>query len=275
MGENRQGRQLPLSIILVVRNEAETVRRCLESVKWADEIIVVDQSSTDATVAVCREYTDKVFVHPARGTACADREFAATQASHEWVFGIDADEVMTDVLRDEIRHLLASGPRFSSYYVSRHNYLLGKLIRGSGWYPNDIIRLFRKDGVIHHSRVHTVIEPTSPSGHLEHPLFHYTYDTLEEYIDEVNRFSTVLARQAYARGKRFGPLAFCSAFLFLPAAYAVQKFIIKRGYRDGFRGVLIAWFTMATVVLTHAKIWELQGSRGGRPLASRFVDWSP
>lgn len=260
------GRKAKVSAIMVVRNEAAKIRRCLESVKWTDEIIVVDQSSTDETVRICREYTDKVFVVPVKYTANPDREAAASKAANEWVYLIDADEVMSDALRDEILTVLRDGPRFASYYVSRHNFFMGELVRGSGWYPNYIIRLFRKDAVVYTPRVHQELKPLSQSGRLESPLLHYTYDTLEDYLGKVDRFTKILARQAYERGKRVNALTACSFFLYLPVAYAAQKFLLMRGYRDGFRGVLIAWFTFLTVFTMYAKLRGIQrGKAYGLP----------
>jgi glycosyltransferase involved in cell wall biosynthesis len=252
---------MAVSVILVVYNEAKKIARCLESVRWADEIVVIDQSSTDKTVEECRKFTDKVFIVAPKGYCEPDRPVAVSKAMHEWILYVDADEEVTPELRDEIRARLASGPEHDCYYIRRKNLLLGRWIRGSGWDPNYVLRLFKKDGTVFPETIHADIMPRGSSGHLESYIIHHSYDTIEDYTAKLSRYTTVLARQAYDRGKRIRPVTISADFIFLPSAYLFQKLILKRGFRDGLRGYLIAVFTFFTIFLTSAKVWELQNRR--------------
>lgn len=250
---------IPVSVVMVVRNEVARIRGCLESVRWADEIAVIDQSSTDGTPSICREYTDRIYTVPARGYSEADRAAAIEKASNEWILYIDADEVVTDDLKNEIRGLLSSGPAFASYYILRKNHLLGRWIRGSGWDPNYIMRLFRKGAVDPGSGIlHVDIKPLGPSGKLRGAIMHYSYDSIEQYVEKLDRYTTILAEQAYARGKRVKPALFLYDFFLSPVRYYIQKLFVMSGFRDGFRGLLIATFTFFTIFLMNVKIWEMQ-----------------
>lgn len=252
-----------LSVILVVYNEADKIRRCLEAVGWADEIVVVDQSSIDETAAICREYTDKVFVVSNKRYCEPDRKTAIAHTKNDWILYIDADEVVTDDLKNEIELLLSSDPPFHSYYLLRRNYLLGKWIRGSGWYPNYVMRLFKRGWVEFSDTIHVDTISKEKAGYLKNHILHYSYETLNDYVAKLDRYTTVLAKQAYVRGKRIKPLTIYYDFLLAPSYYFLQKFLLKRGFIDGLRGFLIAIFTFYTIFLTNVKVWEIeQCSRG-------------
>jgi glycosyltransferase involved in cell wall biosynthesis len=249
-----------LSVILVVKNEAAKIRRCLQSLAWADEIIVLDQSSEDATVAICREFTPHVFTVTDKGFCEPDRAAAAAKASHDWVFYVDADEAVTDELSREIRAVCSGSPQRNGYFLSRKTIFLGRWIRGSGWYPGYVLRLFNKKHVSFPARIHEDITVNGSSGCLKNPLIHYTCEDLAEYIDKVNRYTTISARQAFESGVRIRRSNFVQRVLLLPAAYAVQRFFFMAGFRDGSRGVLIALLTFHTVMVTQCKIMEMQKS---------------
>lgn len=248
-----------VSVILITSNEQERIRACLEAVAWADEIVVIDQSSRDATAALARAYTDKVFVVPPKGYCEPDRAVAVSKTTNDWVLYIDADEIITPELRDEIRALLAAEPPCRCYYILRKNYLLGRWIRGSGWHPNYCMRLFRKDAVSYSDRIHVDIAPRGTCGYLKHGILHYSYDTLADYLEKLNRYTTILARQAYECGKRVSPRTWCADFCIVPFAHFFRKLVLCRGYADGWYGYLIAVFTFFTIFLQNAKITELQG----------------
>lgn len=259
MKEDDGSARLRISVVTVVYNEEKNMRRCLDSVRWADEIVVIDQSSTDRTAAISREYTDKVFTVPRKGFADPDWSTAVDKASNDWIFHIDADEVITEGLRDGILRVLSSEPKFGSYYCGVRTYLLGRWIKGSGWYPNRVMRFFKKDRVkLFCGQLHVGIKPVGPSGMLQGEMVHYSYDTLGQYVEKLDRYTTILAQEAYEKGKRVRPTTSCYDFFLLPLRYYIEKLIIKRGFRDGFRGLLIATFTFFTIFLTNAKIWEIQ-----------------
>jgi glycosyltransferase involved in cell wall biosynthesis len=251
-----------ISAILIVRNEETKIRRCLHSLRWADEVIVFDQSSDDATAAICREFTPHVFVVPNKGFCEPDRAAAAAKASHAWVFYIDADEVVTEELQREIRAICSGSPACSGYAVARKNIFLGTWIRGSGWYPGYVLRLFNKRRVRFPERIHEDITVDGPCGCLGNPLVHYTCENLAEYFAKINRYTTVSAQQSFQRGARITRGNILQKIVVLPLAYTMQKFFIKAGFRDGLHGLLIAFLTHLTVVVTQCKIAEMQTYNG-------------
>ena len=260
-GDSRPGAKL--SAILITHNEARNIRRCLESVRWADEIVVIDQSSVDETVSLCNKYTDNVTVVAAKGYCEPDRKTAVEKAANEWLFYIDADEVVSEALKDEIACLLSSDPPCDNYYILRKNYLLGRWIKASGWHPNYVMRLFKKNRVEFSDTIHVDIKPLGRCGYLKGDILHYSYETLHDYVVKLDRYTTVLAGQAYAKGKRIKPLSGLYDFLLLPAWYFFKKLVLQKGYKDGFRGFLIAAFTFSTIFLMHAKVWEMEARSAG------------
>jgi len=253
-----------ISAILVTRNEERKIGRCLESLRWVDEIVVVDQSSTDATAEVCRKYTPHVFITENKGYCEPDRPVALAHTSHDWVLYLDADEVVPAGLREEIQAILASEPPYACYSVARRNIFMGKWIRGSGWYPGYVLRLFRKDYAGFSERIHTDVIPSSPCGRLKNPLEHYTCENIEEYLLKFNRYSTILAKQEYARGARLTARNGVFRLVCVPAAVSLRKYFFHLGFCDGFQGFVIAFLTFLTLVLMNIKLWEMQyGIRAG------------
>ncbi len=125
-----------VAVTIATRNEEENIRSCLESVKWADEIVIVDDMSTDDTVAICREYTDKIIQHASRGSFHVNKNLAIDTATSEWILSLDADETVTPALQGELQKVITeNNGRFLGYYLCRKNYFLGKWIRGCGWFP--------------------------------------------------------------------------------------------------------------------------------------------
>jgi glycosyltransferase involved in cell wall biosynthesis len=250
--------KIKLTAILVTRNEAKNIRRCLGSLRWVDEIVIVDQSSVDDTVAICKEFTDKVYVVSNKGYCEPDRPVALSHSTSDWNLYLDADEQVSESLREELTRTLENNPERGSYYLPRKNIFLGKWIRGSGWYPGHVLRLFRKDAVCFSERIHTDVEPLGPPGYLKEPLLHYTCEDLEDYLRKLNRYTGILAQQAYEQGKRITALNCVLKIGVIPSVFAFKKFILMKGFRDGRYGVLIAFLTALTVFLMNAKLWELQ-----------------
>ncbi len=249
---------MDISVILVVRNEDEQIRECLETVSWADEIVIVDQSSTDFTVKISKEFTDKVFVTESKGYCEPDRNLAIKKASSRWIFYIDADERVLPELKDEILSIVRSDAPRPAYYVKRRNYFLGKWIKTCGWYPSPVLRLFKKGEVIFPNEIHQVPLHREEYGYLKNDLLHYSYSSLEEYFEKFNRYTTQLAKEEFEAGKRITVFNFISNFLLRPSYYFLLKYIYYRGYKDAFRGFFIAFSTALTVFVNKAKLWEMK-----------------
>jgi len=242
---------------MVVRNEEEQIRECLETVSWADEIIVIDQSSVDSTVKIAREFTNKVFITEPKGYCEPDRNLAIEKASGRWIFYVDADERVTTELRDEILLIVKSDDPQPAYYVKRRNYFLGKWIKTCGWYPSPVLRLFKKGEVVFADKIHQVPPHRKEYGYLKNDLLHYSYSSLEEYFEKFNRYTTQLAKEEFEAGKRITFLNFIPNFLLKPLYNFLLKYIWYQGYKDGFIGLFIAFSSALTIFVSKAKLWEI------------------
>ncbi len=248
---------MDISIIMVVRNEEEQLKECLETVSWADEIIVIDQSSTDSTTEIAREFTDKVFITEQKGYCEPDRNFAIEKASGRWILYIDADERVTPELRDEILSIVKSANALPAYYVKRRNHFLGKWIKTCGWYPSPVLRLFKKGEVVFPEEIHQVPPHRKEYGYLKNDLIHYSYNSLDEYFEKFNRYTTQLAREEFERGVKARGLKFITDLILRPIYNFLLKFIWLGGYRDGFRGFFISVSSALTVFVSKAKLREI------------------
>jgi len=243
-----------LSVVIIAFNEEKNIRAALESAKWADEIIVVDSFSTDGTAAICREYTDKVYQEKWRGFA-AQKQFAVGLAGNDWVFVLDSDERFTPGLVTEIRGLLEHVPDMDGYHCARLNHFMGKEIRYGGWYPDYSVRLFdRRKGVFGVREVHESVVMKGPVGHLKNHMLHYTYTGIKDYLERLDRYSGLMAREMKNSGRR----ASVSDLTVRPVFTFFKMFIFKQGIRDGMYGLVIAMLYAFYTFTKYAKLWELE-----------------
>lgn len=244
---------MKLSVIIIAFDEEEEIRECLESVKWADEIIFVDSESTDRTREIASEYTDKVIVHKWKGFA-AQKQFALDNASNEWVLSIDADERVTPELKDEIVELLGSNPEFNGYFIPRRNHFLGKEIKSCGWSPDYQLRLFKKSKtVVDRRKVHEGFLVEGERGHLTNAFIHFTHNNLYETFAKINQYSTLEAEELYLKKKARPINIFIN-----PIAAFLSHYIYRKGYRDGVHGLMVSLIHSLTKKMTYMKIWDLQ-----------------
>jgi glycosyltransferase involved in cell wall biosynthesis len=249
---------IKLSVIIITRNEEKNIRSCLESVKWADEIVVVDQSSTDKTADICKLYTDRLFVVDAKGYCEPDRMVAISRARGEWILYIDTDERVSPELKNEILTTISSEKRsHNCYYLPRKNYFLEKWIKGCGWYPGYILRLFKKGTVIFSDRIHQDGIPKEECGFLKNDLIHLSYRDLEDYFEKFNRYTSRLAQEKYEKGDQTSNLNLWIYFLFKPLFLFFRSYFLQRGWRDGFRGFFISFSSGLVIFVTYVKLWEL------------------
>ncbi|MFQ5956860.1 MAG: glycosyltransferase family 2 protein [Candidatus Brocadiales bacterium] len=249
----------PISVCIITHNEEAKIRRCLESVKWAGEIVVIDSGSTDKTVEICREYTDRVYQRPFPGHI-EQKNNALDLASHEWALCIDADECLSPKLTMEIQEELSTnGNAYAGYFLPRHTYFLGKWINHCGWYPDYKLRLFRKDlgrwgGINPHDRV------TLKSGatkNLSGDLWHFSYDDISSQLITINKFTSIFAEQMQKEGVRFSLFP----MIFRPIGRFFSMYFVKRGFLDGVPGLIIAIMGSMYSFLKYAKCWEIQNTR--------------
>jgi len=255
-----------ISACIIAHNEESKIQRCLESVKWCDEIIVVDSFSDDATVEICRKYTDRVYQHKWLGYI-GQRNLIREMAECPWVLFLDADEEVSPELEREIQKELKSRTGdVVGYQFPRQVHYLGKWIRHGEWYPDIKLRLFKKNqGYSAGQEPHDQVIVNGTAKTLKEPLWHYTYDDIEDHLNTMNRFSSISARAKYRAGRRFR----WTDFLFRPLWRFFKGLFFKLGILDGRRGFLIALVSSFGVAMKYAKIWEIELNEGKNGDASR------
>jgi len=245
---------MSLSVVIITKNEEHNIRRCLDSVKWADEIIVVDSQSTDKTVEIVKEYGAKIFSPEWRGYGPAKQE-GVKKATGEWILSIDADEEVTLELAEEIKKTLAAENSYNGYLINRHTNFLGKWINHCGWYPDYLLRLFRKgSGSFNNAVIHEKIEINGKTRKLKAELLHYSYSNLETYLSRFNRYTTLGAEAAFEKGKKASNFD----IVFRPFVSFIDHFITRQGFQDGLEGFIISVLSSVAVMVKYVKLRHLQ-----------------
>lgn len=245
-----------LSVIIITKNEAANIRACIESVAWADEIVVVDSGSSDGTADICRELGAKVYVHDWPGFG-AQKNRALDHATNDWVFSIDADERVTPALKSQLIEATESG-RANGYYVPRRSQFCGTFIRHSGWYPDYVLRLFRKtSGRFSDDLVHERVLLEGDTGRLTSPILHYSYLTKLDVQRKTEQYAAAGALQMYKRGKKA-----TSADAPLRAGWAfIRTFCLRLGFLDGIAGFNIALMNARTTYLKYRQLKALHSDQ--------------
>ncbi len=248
-----------ITAIIPTFNEAVNIKAAIESVLWCDEIIVVDSFSTDGTVAIAKEFPQvRVLEHEYEHSA-AQKNWTIPQASHPWVFLLDADERPTPELVHEVQEIVRSGTKYSGFWIYRRNNFMGKRIDYSGWQSDKVIRLFKRDECRYQNKhVHAEVEASGEIGVLKHKLIHYTYKDLTSYLKKADRYTTWGAIDRYnkfnQRGRRIGlPYLF-----FRPLGRFVRHYIWRLGFLDGTHGFVVSGLAAYNVFIRAVKIWRLQ-----------------
>ena len=241
-----------ITCCIICFNEEANIRRCLESVKWCDEIVIVDSFSTDQTVAICRQYTQRIIQRPWPGYV-EQKRFALSQATHEWVLNVDADEEVSPELRHEMLAVLhRNHPDVDGYYIPRLVYYLGRWW-WRGWYPGLRLRLFRKakvrwGGVDPHEKV--LLQ--GQADRLRGDLYHYTYDDIHDHLRALNGLTEIASRELALRGKQ----ARLSDLLLRPLWRFLRFYVVSGGFREGVPGFFVAVTSAFYVFLKYAKLWD-------------------
>ena len=227
---------MTLSVILITKNEEKSIRDCLESIVWADEIIVLDSGSTDNTVAICREYTRKVFITDWPGFG-PQKNHALEMTTSDWVLSVDADERVTSELRAEIQAAIVDAGSNIAFKMPRLSNYCGRYMRHSGWWPDYIVRLFRR-GKAHFSNdlVHEHLIVNGSTETLFKPLIHNSFRDLEDVLNKVNTYSSAGARMMHQRQKK----ATLASAVFHGLWAFVHTYILRAGFLDGREGFMLA-----------------------------------
>lgn len=254
-----------LSACVITYNEEERLAGCLKSLAWCDELVVVDSHSTDRTRDIARQLGARVIERDWPGFG-PQKDFAVRAAAHDWVLCLDADERVSAELRNAIMALRTRG--FSGacgWELPRLTWYLGAWIRHGVWYPDHSLRLFdRRRGGWTATQMHERVELSGRPGRLRQPLLHHPYRSLSEHLATIDRYTTIIARERYNSGRRTG----LPALMLRPCAGFVQSYWLKRGFLDGWRGLLVAGLHAHYVRMKYAKLLVLQHEPPTEPATS-------
>lgn len=254
-------RQATVVALVITKNEARNIAACLDTVRWAEAIIVVDAESTDETVSIARRYTPHVYVRPWPGFG-PQKNFAIDRATSDWILIVDADERVTESLKEEILRTIrsASSDDIAAFEIPRRNYFYGRRLRGGGVYPDYQIRLLRRGaGRYDDTRVHERLEVRGRIARLTQPFDHYSIPTVGDHFRKIVRYTTLAAEEklkttpdvsaAQVAGHHLGTL--------------FKSFVLRKGFRDGVPGLIAAMFAAMYTFLKYAKAWEMAERREG------------
>jgi glycosyltransferase involved in cell wall biosynthesis len=240
-----------LSACVIVRNEQARLAACLERLTWADELVVVDDASTDDTLAVARKFTPRVVVRDLAGDYAGQRNFALTQAGGDWVLFVDADEHVEPPLREEIRAAIEDRA-IAGYAVRRQDVNFGQVLRFGESMQVPLLRLARRGAGQWVGRVHEVWKIQGPTRVLTQPLLHYSHADIAAFLRKVDAQSTLAARRLLEEGRAGGPWQ----LLAYPAASFFRNYVVRQGFRDGVPGLVYALLMTLHPFLARAKAWE-------------------
>ena len=252
---------LGLSVTIITKNEATNIGDAIQSVAWANEIIVIDSESTDKTVAIAGLYTDRVVIRPWPGYV-AQKNYAASIAAHNWILSLDADERVTPALADEIKARLARTPDHAAYRMPRVTWHLGRWVRTTDWYPDDQLRLYdRRSAEWTGGYVHEAVTVRGTVGRLQGDLQHFAFCDIADHLETIDRYTTHAARQGHETGRRAG---FLRLACHPPLAF-LRNYVLRRGILDGSVGFIVSVMNSYYVFLKFAKLWEIGRLRGSGP----------
>ena len=244
---------MALSAVLITKNEERNVERCLSSLMFCDEIIVVDSFSTDKTIEIAKKYTEKVYQHSWEGYA-AQKNFAISLSKNNWILSIDADEEVPAELQKELIELFQKEPDNSAYLIGRRTIHSGKWIKHGGWYPNRLVRLFdKRQGTWQGGAVHEFWSTKGPVSQMHNDLLHYSFLNISDQVERNNRYSTLGAQVLHDQDAEFSVFKLVTK----PIFKFIETYFLKRGFFDGYLGFIISVSAAYSVFLKWAKLWEL------------------
>jgi glycosyltransferase involved in cell wall biosynthesis len=243
-----------ISAVILTKNEEQNIQKCLESVKWCDEIVIIDDESSDATVEIAKKYKAGIYVNPLNGDFSSQRNFGLTKTKYDWVLFVDSDEVVSDALAYEISNAIGlkgqNLKKFNGYYIRRVDFMWGKkLLYGDT--NIRILRLSRKDLGIWQGMAHETWKVKEPVGSLVNPLLHFPHRNLEEFLKEINFYTDIRSKEL--NGKKV-KVSFWT-ILSYPLGKFVVNYILKKGFRDGIRGLIFATIMSFHSFLVRGKLW--------------------
>lgn len=253
-----------VSAVIITKNEADKIGACLESVKWTDEIVVVDDMSSDDTVKICRKYTDKIIIHKLDGNFDNQRNIGIDNARGDWILQMDADEMVSEGLRKEVQRLLGSNSNYAGIKYKRKNYFLGKPLLFGGWH-HDFLRLFRKTaGRFTGSGVHEFLELKGKIGKVNADMEHHISGGVGQIIEKQNYYTTLGAQRLFRERGIVSDKEIKYHLTIKPLKLFWKTYVKKQGFRDGLHGLIYCILDSIFHFLKWAKYWELVKGKIGR-----------
>ncbi len=265
---------MTLSVIITTKDHESIIERALKSVKFADEIVIVDLQSTDNTVKICRKYTDKIYQHKNLGYVEPIRNFSISKATGDWILIIDADEEISPSLKKTISSIIKAESQVElpdCFYLPRKNIIFGTWIQRTGWWPDYQLRLFRKDHVEWSDQIHSV--PITRGEVREFPakeqfaLLHHNYQSISEFIERSNRYSSIQAGEKKAE-KQLDSAEVIEEF----ASSFLHRLFSQEGIEDGLHGVSLSILQSTADAVVKMKLWEKQGFPQGNQVLNQTLD---
>lgn len=249
---------VPVSVIISAYNEEKKIIDCLESVKWADEVIVIDNESVDKTAAIAKKHGAKVFSKPNNLMLNVNKNFGFSKAKNEWLLSLDADERVSSELAEEIDSLLRGNDKgIAGFWIPRKNIIFGKWIQHTGWYPDHQLRLFKKEkGRFEEKHVHEMIKLEGEAGYLQAHLVHLNYESIAQFLHKtLVIYAPNEADQLREKGYTF---SYFDALTF-PLNEFLRRFFAQEGYKDGFYGLMLSLLMASYHLIVFANLWEKTG----------------
>lgn len=245
-------------------NEQENIERCLSSLSFVDEIVVVDMGSTDKTKEIVKQFKTKIFDHPYTGFVEPARNFAIAKATHRWILILDADEEVPRSLAWAIKEIISSKKGAKDYYrIARKNIIYGKWVKYSGWWPDYQIRLFKKGSVSWVDKLHGIPITKGYGADFDSrddlALIHHHYYSIEQFIERMNRYSSIAAKDLFFKNISFSP----KQLIVMPVNEFVKRFFLMEGYKDGIHGLALSSLQSISELVVYLKLWELNSFSKG------------
>ncbi len=254
---NKSTNKIPVSIVISAYNEEKKILDCLKSVKWADEIIVIDNSSLDKTSDISKKNGAKVFLEKNNLMLNVNKNLGFLKAKNEWILSLDADERVSGELAEEIIKTIKNNPKENGFWIARKNMIFGKWIQNSIWWPDYQLRLFRKNkGKFPEIDVHEMLNVEGDTGKLENSIVHYNYESVSQYLYKMDRIYTENAVKNILDSKT--ELSW-HGVIRMPAEDFLKTFFLQKGYRDGLHGLVLSLLQAFYSIIIFAKVWEKKG----------------
>jgi glycosyltransferase involved in cell wall biosynthesis len=252
-----------LSVVINTLNEAKNIGRCLESVKNLGEIVLVDMHSDDQTVEIAQKYTSNIFYHDRTGFVEPARNFALSKATKKWILVMDADEEVNPELATQITQIVkgthpTNEQNYTHYYIPRKTIIFGERLYHSGWWPDEKIRLFQNGSATFNKEIHSELNTKGEGYHFpsedRYALTHYHYNSISEWIQRMDRYTTIQANEKIQSGYIFE----WRDLIHKPLSEFIRRFFVWEGYKDGVIGLGLCLMQGLSEIMVYMKVWEIQ-----------------